>query len=342
MVNGIIRELDYQKDFFEGLPIQTIYFGGGTPSMLASDQLQKILKTVISNYPLKSESEITLEANPDDISIQKLIDWKSLGINRLSIGVQSFRDEDLQWMNRNHRSKDAKEALELAVKSGFENLSLDLIYALPGLSDEDWVINIQQAFELGITHLSCYSLTVEEKTKLKHLIKQGQMPGEDDDQSARQFELLIRESERKGFEHYEISNFAKPRFRSKHNLGYWNREPYLGIGPSAHSFRNQTRRWNISSNAAYLQSIGVGKPENETEQLSRENIANEIIMTGLRTKEGFALQSIRSFNFQTFKTWMNQVNMHEKSGMLRLIDGQVQLSHKGKFYADDIASDLFF
>ena len=342
LVSGIVWELQQKKDFFEGQSLQTIYFGGGTPSLLEINQLEQILVAIHRHFPILKQSEITLEANPDDMTEQKLKDWKSLGINRLSVGVQSFRDQDLSWMNRSHRSQQAIAALELAQKNGFHNLNLDLIYSLPGLSDQAWKANIHQAFALGITHLSSYSLTIEEKTKLRHLIKKGEMPGEDDDQSARQFELLMKEAELAGFEQYEISNFAKPGFRSQHNGSYWKREPYLGIGPSAHSFKHQTRTWNVSSNAAYLQGIAKGILETESERLSTENIANEIIMTGLRTKEGFQLKSIQELNFPKFESWLNLLKTKIQQGMVLHSQGFVQLSYKGKFFADEIASDLFF
>lgn len=342
LVAGIAWELQHKKDFFEGQSLQTIYFGGGTPSLLESKQLEQILDAVRNHFPILEQAEFTLEANPDDMTEPKLKDWKSVGINRLSVGVQSFRDQDLSWMNRSHRSQQAISALELAQKIGFDNLSLDLIYALPGLSDEAWKANIQQAFALGITHLSSYSLTVEEKTKLRHLIKKGEMPGEDDEQSARQFELLMQEADLAGFEQYEISNFAKPGFRSQHNSSYWKRQPYLGIGPSAHSFKHQTRTWNVSSNAAYLQGVAKGILETESEQLSTENIANEIVMTGLRTKEGFQLQHIQDLNLPNFNAWLDLLKSHLQQGMVQQSQGFVQLSHRGKFYADEIASDLFF
>jgi oxygen-independent coproporphyrinogen-3 oxidase len=335
-------ELELEKDFFEGQSIQTIYFGGGTPSIVDVEGLAKLLQLIKRNYAVEENAEITLEANPDDMTFGNLEHWKAMGINRLSVGVQSFRDEDLEWMNRSHRAKQAIEALELAAKVGMQNLNLDLIYALPGLTDEEWKNHLRTAFSLGITHLSSYSLTVEEKTRLNHLIKKGEMPEEDEEQSARQFEVLMEEASKAGFEHYEISNFAKPGSRSQHNSNYWKREAYLGIGPSAHSFKANKRWWNLSSNAGYIQSMAQGKPHREEEILSKKDIANEVIMTGLRTAEGFQLRQIQELNLPTFEVWNKQLEDELSKGKLIHQAGRIQLSHEGKFLADELASNLFF
>ncbi|MBX7182436.1 MAG: radical SAM family heme chaperone HemW [Bacteroidia bacterium] len=342
LIQSMLREIELRHTFLDSETIETIYFGGGTPSLLPSELLAELMNHLKNHFALSNNLEITLEANPDDIDLTNLENWLGLGFNRLSVGVQSFRDQDLIWMNRSHRSQQAQNAIKLARSAGFHNINLDLIYALPNLTDQDWISNIQQAIDLGITHLSSYSLTVEEKTKLNHLIKKGEMPQEDEDQSARQFEILMKQTFMAGFEHYEISNFSKPGFHSKHNSSYWNRQPYIGFGPSAHSFKNNVRQWNISSNSAYIQSLQKGFPNLQEEILTKKEIANELIMTGLRTKKGFHQNQIIELQLPEWHRWQIQLDKEVQKGLIDNQNGLITLTHTGKFLADEIASNLFF
>ncbi|HEX8279323.1 MAG TPA: radical SAM family heme chaperone HemW, partial [Segetibacter sp.] len=243
-VEALIKEIELQKNYLKE-SISTIYFGGGTPSLLPGADIQRIIGKLSNTFEIEQEVEITLEANPDDINTPKLKEWKSFGINRLSIGVQSFFEDDLRWMNRAHDAEQAIHCIYLAQQEGFNNLTIDLIYGTPTLSDDHWIKNIKKAIEANIPHLSCYALTVESKTALERLIAQNKLEDVDPDKQARHFEILTGIMEEEGYEHYEISNFARPGFRSKHNSSYWKGTPYLGLGPSAHSFNGNSRQWNI-------------------------------------------------------------------------------------------------
>lgn len=341
MAAAIAKEAIIRKDFLSD-PVSTIYFGGGTPSLLTSDELLLLMQTISTQYSIADKPEITLEANPDDISPDKLQEWKSAGINRLSIGIQSFFEDDLQWMNRAHNASQARQCIQMAQEAGFHNLTIDLIYGTPGLSDEKWMTNIETAIALNIPHLSCYALTVEPNTALDKLIQKGNKADIDQQSQAIHFDLLTNRLATAGFEHYEISNFAKPGFRSKHNSSYWQGKPYLGIGPSAHSFNGTTRQWNIANNALYLKSIEADLVPFEAEQLSDEQQLNEYIMISLRTMEGCSLALIE-------KKWGTKQVMAIKAAAqkylqeesLRLSADQLILTKKGKFLADGIAADLF-
>ncbi|HEX6914117.1 MAG TPA: radical SAM family heme chaperone HemW, partial [Chitinophagaceae bacterium] len=287
MTEAIIRELQLRKHYLEG-PVETIYFGGGTPSLLETGRLEQILDAVNQYFKIEENPEVTLEANPDDISVQKLQEWKSIGINRLSIGVQSFADIDLEWMNRAHNSRQAVTALNSASRL-FPNITIDLIYGTPTLSDEQWLKNLEIANDTGIAHLSCYALTVEKGTALDTMIRLKKKTDVDQEKQARHFELLMQWAVAAEYEHYEISNLAKPGFRSRHNTSYWKGSHYLGLGPSAHSFNGTGRQWNISNNALYLKSIQQNTIPAENEVLSETQRLNEYIMTSLRTIEGLSL-----------------------------------------------------
>ena len=340
MVDAIISEMGLRKNYLQE-KIATIYFGGGTPSVLQNSDIIKIIEAIKNNFEIDEQVEITLEANPDDIQEEKLQTWKSAGINRLSIGVQSFVAEDLLWMNRAHNNTMALQSLQWATKY-FSNISIDLIYGTPTLSDEQWLQNINQAIALQIPHLSCYALTVEPKTVLHSLIEKKEVQDVDADKQARHFEILTKRLHQAGFEHYEISNFAKPNYRSKHNSSYWQGKHYLGLGPSAHSFNGVSRQWNIANNALYLKSIEQKIIPYEIEILTATQQLNEYIMTSLRTIEGINLQKIQidfgeiaaTHLIQQATTAINAKHVCVENNFLRL-------TAAGKFLADGIAADLF-
>lgn len=329
--------------------INTVYFGGGTPSLLSAPELQAILGAMKRRFTLTDATEITLEANPDDITTAKLADWKSAGINRLSIGVQSFFEDDLLWMNRAHTASQAKACIELALKSGFENLTIDLIYGTPTLDDDRWRANVEQAIALGVNHLSCYALTVEENTALNHFIKKGRIPPVNEERQERQFLLLMDWMEAAGFEHYEISNFARPGHRSKHNSNYWSGDAYYGFGPSAHSFDGKdTRWWNVANNTLYIGRLNRDDEALfEFEKLSAKQQVNEYIMTSLRTSEGLnydtGAQTINDLPVKesAFQLFEQRVSGYEQQGLLWRELGQVKLTRQGKMLADGIAARLF-
>ncbi len=342
--------------------INTIYVGGGTPSLLSTDELKFLLDTIYKNYPVAADAEITLEANPDDISAPQLIDWKQAGINRLSIGVQSFRDQDLRWMNRAHSAQQSLESLKTAQDIGFNNISIDLIYGLPDFPNEVWQQNVEQALALQIPHISCYALTVEPKTALENFIHSGKSKPVDPELQSAQFLLLMDWLNVAGFEHYEISNFAKSGFRSRHNSSYWQGKPYFGFGPSAHSFDgNKTRWWNVANNALYLKQMAdnrwrmadqlFGEPPTAIRQLPSANYElltpdqqlNEYIMISLRTMEGINLDELKakSITSTTFQTILKKVDKWENTGKLIISNNFIQLTNEGKLFADGIAADLF-
>jgi oxygen-independent coproporphyrinogen-3 oxidase len=345
MISAIAQEAILQK---KKLPtpviIDTVYFGGGTPSILSTQQLTTILTTIQQQYNLGIDAEITLEVNPDDCSTEKLQQWHGVGINRLSIGVQSFRENDLVWMNRSHHAETAITAIEQAHVAGFTNISIDLIYGIPGLSNEDWYQNIQKAIALPIQHLSCYALTVEPKTALHHYIQKKTKSNIDANAQAMQFELLMEWLPKAGFEHYEVSNFAKPGYQSKHNSNYWKGIPYIGLGPSAHSYNGIQRQWNIANNHSYIQHIQNGHIPAEIETLTAAQKRNEQIMIGLRTKEGIELQKLKDtwsqhHQQQLIKAAQKWINKDLMEWLPQT--QQLRLTQKGMLYADGIASDLF-
>lgn len=322
--------------------VRTIYFGGGTPSLLENEELKALMDQLRRHFSISADAEITLEANPDDLLPEKLEHWKTLGINRLSIGIQSFRDEDLRWMNRAHTAEDALKGIRAAQAEGFHNLTIDLIYGTPGLSDEAWRDNIAQAIGLGIPHLSCYALTVEPKTALHYMVSQQQAADTDPDHQARQFLILMEAAREAGYEHYEVSNFARPGWRSRHNSAYWQGVHYLGIGPGAHSYNGQKRRWNIANNALYVSGIAAGVPLREEETLSARDRYNEYIMTALRTIEGIQLERIRSANGEAqVQDLIRQASVYELRHQLIISPDAIRLTDEGKLFADGIAADLF-
>lgn len=340
---ALLKEIELQNNYLQNEAIQTIYFGGGTPSLLEKNELFEIMKQLIQHYNIHEKAEITLEANPDDIDKEKLQEWKEAGVNRLSIGIQSFFEEDLKWMNRAHNAEQARNCISLAQQTGFDNLSVDLIYGTPTLTDEKWRENIGIAVTMNIAHLSCYALTVEPGTALQKMITQRKKEDIDTEKQARHFLLLIDWLEQSGYEHYEISNFAKPGYRSRHNSSYWSGEKYLGFGPSAHSFSGQYRQWNISDNALYIQSLLQNTIPFEKELLTTTQHLNEYIMTSLRTREGLNLSYVEE---KFGKPISLQLKMNSKKFIenqnLSLNNMQLQLTKEGKLFADGIAADLFF
>ncbi|GAB2680032.1 radical SAM family heme chaperone HemW [Flavihumibacter cheonanensis] len=348
MVNAIARELTERAPIWQVDPIETLYFGGGTPSLLSQEELNYLLNVVRDQYNLSPTAEITLEANPDDLSSSSLESWQAAGINRLSIGIQSFHEMDLRWMNRAHTAVEAREGLKRVQAAGFENFSIDLIYGTPGLTDEAWMENMEIAIGSRVPHLSCYALTVEEKTALAHLVKSGRMPDTDPEQQSRQFLLLMETLRKAGYEHYEISNFALSGYHSRHNSSYWSGKLYLGAGPGAHSFDGHCRRWNISNNALYIKAIETGEIFHEEEELTKENRRHEYIMTALRTAEGLDLDHYtRQYGLQETKALMDRLNQYQeltrKEGPERLVVNRdrIQLTNEGKLFADGIASFFF-
>lgn len=340
LINALLKEIALSTAYNDK-SIETIYFGGGTPSLLQSESLNTILNALHQKFHIAPDAEITLEANPDDISEQLLVSWKSMGINRLSIGVQSFFDEDLKWMNRAHTAEQSVNSIALAQHAGFENLTIDLIYGSPGLSDEKWQYNIEQAINFNIPHLSCYALTVEPKTALHSLIAKNKMQDTDPEQQARQFIQLMNRLQEAGYEHYEISNFSLPGKRSRHNTAYWQDKPYYGFGPSAHSFNGKdTRSWNIANNSLYIQSLRQNIIPLQKEKLTTVQKLNEYIMTSLRTIEGIDLNHVRNRFGVAFAQRLLAASQ-AYSEKLVIQNNCLKLTNAGKLFADGIAADLF-
>jgi putative oxygen-independent coproporphyrinogen III oxidase len=342
VVKSLLQEITLQKDYLAGEPVHTIYFGGGTPSLLQAGELQALLAHLRATFTIADDAEITLEANPDDLSTEKLLMLKAAGINRLSIGVQSFHETDLTWMNRAHNSQQALDSIRQAQDLGFHNITIDLIYGGPTLTDEGWKQNVQQAIALGVPHLSCYALTVEPGTALDHFIKKKKMAATDPDKAALHFEMLMDLLGEAGYEHYEISNFALPGWHSRHNSSYWQGRSYLGLGPSAHSFNGTTRQWNIANNALYIQSITEGKVPFEIESLTTAMQFNEYIMTALRTSAGCNLEWVAE-KFGTALT--TQLVAHSQPFIvmkhMERVGETLRLTKAGRLFADGIAAELF-
>lgn len=342
MVQAILREIQLQQNYLDGLAVSSIYFGGGTPSILPEEDLQALLQALHQHFNITPDAEITLEANPDDLTAAKLAALKAAGINRLSIGVQSFHEEDLQWMNRAHNSQQATQCITLAQAAGFENITIDLIYGGPTLSDEGWAANVQQAIALKVPHLSCYALTVEAGTALDHFIKKKKMAAVDTDKAARHFEQLMQWMQAAGYEHYEISNFALPGWHSRHNSSYWQGKSYLGIGPSAHSFNGTSRQWNIANNTAYIKAIQQGHLLFEKEILTPAMALNEYIMTSLRTAAGCNLQWVaEKFGIPLRQQLEKASQQFLQNGWMLRDQDTLRLTPQGKLFADGIAAELF-
>jgi len=341
-INALLKETRIRKEYLGNQVVETIYFGGGTPSILDVQELNMILEEVRSSFHIAPGAEITLEANPDDINPEKILAWKLSGINRLSIGVQSFYQSDLEWMNRAHSADQAIDSIRFARAGGIDNLTIDLIYGTPGLTDAHWIQNMVTAVSAGVQHLSCYALTVEPKTLLDQQIRKHLIPEIDTDQQARQFMLMVNFLESKGFEQYEISNFALPGFRSKHNSSYWKGAHYLGLGPSAHSFNGTQRAWNIANNALYIQSITNGELNSEVEELSENMRLNEYVMTSSRTIEGISLLHVeKEFGLNRRLEVENKASKFLTEGKMIKNEEKLVLTLEGRLFADGIASELF-
>lgn len=308
---------------------------------MTNDELQFLISEVHNNYHVSVNPEITLEANPDDLTIKRLSDLSASQINRLSIGIQSFFNDDLTSMNRAHSSEEAKQCLT-EVSRHFDNITIDLIYGIPDMSLEKWNENLQMAFNFGVNHISSYALTVEPKTALDNFIKKGSYPPIDEDLALEHFNHLVSETEKQGFTHYEISNFGKPDYFSKHNSSYWQGKPYLGIGPSAHSFNEKQRSWNVSNNTKYIKSIEQNELPSTVETLSKKDRFNEYIMTGLRTIWGISLDKIQNdFGINFYEELLKSAQPYLKNDLLVISDDNIKTTQKGKFLADGIASELF-
>ncbi len=338
IVKSICKELEMRKE--ECIePVETIYFGGGTPSFIPAAGIDRIIKTIQQFYPIEKITELTLEANPDDINIQQLLDWKAAGVTRLSIGVQSFYDNDLKWMNRAHNGQEAETSIKLAIENGFE-VSIDLIFGLPESKDEQWRFNLIKANALGVHHLSCYGLTLEENTAWKKLIDKGKYAPANEQMTAAHFEWTMEFLSRYGWQHYEISNYCQPGYMAKHNTSYWQQKHYIGVGPSAHSFNGHERKWNVADNLAYINSIEKGALPSEKEVLTKENKINEYIMTGLRTQWGIDLNIIENMGARN-GFFDSQLEKYLANKMVIQQGNVILLTNLGKVYADAIAADFF-
>jgi len=342
LLQALIKEISLQKNYLQGETIETIYFGGGTPSILDESDLNRLLDAIHSNHTVASGAEITLEANPDDLDKAKVNALRQTAINRFSIGIQSFFDDDLKWMNRVHRGDEAEASVKRVQDAGFENITIDLIYGYPLLTEHKWKNNLDKAFELDVPHVSAYSMTVEPKTALASFISKKLYPPLNEQQSALQFEQLTDAMATHGFEHYEISNFCKPGHYSRHNANYWRGVKYLGIGPSAHAYNGDTRQWNIANNARYIQSIQNNNIPAEVEELTEENRLNEYIMTSLRTMWGLDLDKLNAIAPASATVLLKAADSYFDRGWITQKEKSIYLSQTGKLYADSIAADLFF
>jgi putative oxygen-independent coproporphyrinogen III oxidase len=340
MIEMILLEIERQKMYLEGRSIDTVYFGGGTPSLLTVRELQSILNKIQKCFTVRENAEITLEANPDDITKENLTLWKNEGINRLSIGLQSFKKEDLKWMNRAHTVEESLSCVNLAEEFGFKNLTVDLIYGLPNLSIDEWESHIQKVINLNVPHISAYCLTVENKTVLHNLVSKGKITPATEDQQSEQFLKILEMMERNGYVQYEISNFCKKGYESIHNSNYWKGEWYLGIGPSAHSFNGVSRKWNLANNQKYMTALKTVTQSYITEELSKVNQFNEKILIGLRTVYGVHLSELNDIHPVTNEFNKACKGFIEKAWMENS-DEVLRLTKEGKLRADYISSELF-
>ncbi len=343
MLDAMEDEISLQALYLDDKRIESIYFGGGTPSLLEADDLSRLIDAIARYLDIRPDAEITIEANPDDLDAPKVKAMKGTPINRFSIGIQSFFEEDLRWMNRAHNAVEALEAIQRVQDSGYHNITADLIYGYPLLSDAKWKDNIRRLLDFGVPHISAYSMTVEPQTALAAFIRKGKQSPMDEGQSAAQFEYLMEKLTTAGYEQYEISNFAKPGHYAHHNSNYWKGIPYLGIGPSAHSFDGNTRQWNVRNNVKYMQAIQAGTVPFEREKLTERDRLNEYIMTALRTIWGLDLGYVgRHFNAAYSETLRLELQPFISRGEVSLVDQVATLTNRGKLLADRIASELFF
>lgn len=339
VLEAMLQELELQKDYLQGAPLESIYFGGGTPSLLDAEELNQLFDKIYQLHEVQPDAEITLEANPDDLTTVKLAQLQNTPINRLSIGIQSFSEADLKYMNRAHNAAEASRCIELAQAAGFYNLTIDLIYGSPTTSHAQWAENIERVLAYDIPHISCYCLTVEPKTALAHLVATGQSKPVDDTQAAQQFQYLMKQLANAGYAHYEISNFAKPGNYAVHNSNYWLGKHYLGIGPSAHSYNGQSRQWNVANNSQYRKSLAANELAFEIEFLNADQRYNELVMTRLRTIWGVHLLDLDA-TYQEYFT--QQMASFVDAGQVIRQDGHYVLSQAGRLLADRIAMEAFW
>ena len=339
MINMICKEIDLQKAYLQGDVLETIYIGGGTPSLLSRAELDLIFSTISKHFSFSDLKEITMEANPDDLNSSKIDSYKGGEINRFSVGIQSFYDDELSYLNRAHSSAEASSCIYKLQEAGFENITLDLIFGIPNSNRDKWMKNVEKALKLNVPHLSCYALTIEERTVFGNWFKKGTLKVEDDLVVNEQFTMLMDKMTEKGYEQYEISNYAKPNFRAVHNTNYWSGEKYLGIGPGAHSYNGDSRQYNISNNTKYIDSIRKGKVPFDIEMLTKDNKVNEYIMTSLRTGWGCNTNYISKrfgviLNTEVIRKFIEQDKWVSK-------DGIITLTRSGKLIADELSSQLF-
>lgn len=342
MIDALQKELRLRKEEFGDETVETIYFGGGTPSLLSVDELAGLVNTVYAHYKVEENPEITLEANPDDLSETGIRELAASPVNRLSIGIQSFFDADLKWMNRAHNAEEARKCLSVATRH-FDNVTIDLIYGIPGMDHTRWKENLDMALQYQVPHISSYALTVEPKTALEKFIRVGKVSAPDEVQAGEQFAMLVDTLRANGFIHYELSNFGKEGYFSRNNTAYWLGKKYLGIGPSAHSYDGRGRSWNIANNAGYIKSINRGELPRESEILTHTDRYNEYVMTGLRTIWGISVNRVeKDFGTNYENYLLKQAGKHIENGLLSLDKQLLQTTDKGKFLTDGIAADLFF
>lgn len=341
MMHAIAKELHLRKLYLQDQPIETIYFGGGTPSLVPAELLKELMEQMHALFQVDTAAEITLEANPDDITPESLAAWQQLGVNRLSVGIQSFDADELLWMNRAHTASQAQDCIPMIQASGFTNFSIDFIYGSPILTDAQLIDNIAIAIKHKVPHIAAYALTVEPQTALAHFVEKGKAAGTDAEKQVRQSNILMQAMEDAGYEHYEISNFAMPGFRSQHNSSYWMSKHYLGVGPGAHSFNGHSRQWNISNNALYIQSIELGEIPAEIENLTPAQQLNEYIMTSLRTMEGLSLLKVKEWGEHQAERIIKTAKPFIMDGRLIQQPTALVLSRSGKSWADGIAAALF-
>ncbi len=340
--DAITGELLQRKNYLEGQTVETIYFGGGTPSLIETDDIEKILSAIHKHFRVEPDAEITLEANPDDLTPVKFTAFKNVGINRLSIGIQSFRQEDLDFLSRTHTSSQVTQCITDAQQAGFQNLSIDLIYGIPTLTDEGWKENLRKAFSFGIPHISAYSLTVEDKTPLELMIRKGKMRPVDENLSLSHFHILCTMMQEYGYEHYEVSNFCLPGAYSRHNTAYWQGKPYLGAGPSAHSYNGISRCWNVANLATYIETVTAGDVKAEQELLSPATQLNEYIMISLRTMWGCDLVAVRrKFGEEIAENLLLDALTFIESEQMIYREGKLVLTPEGLLFADGISAALF-
>ncbi|HMQ60464.1 MAG TPA: radical SAM family heme chaperone HemW [Flavilitoribacter sp.] len=352
LLEAMMKELALRSEELGSIAFSTVYLGGGTPSLLTPGELEMLFSGVFRHFKIEEDAEITLEANPDDLTPEYLMALAQSPVNRLSIGVQSFFEEDLRWMNRAHSGREARACIETAQKAGFDNITVDLIYGSPTTTGERWAANIDTLLEYGIPHLSCYALTVEPKTALAHFVEKGKTIPPDEHQGVAQYEYLMTRMQQEGYDHYEISNFAKPGRYARHNSSYWQGEPYIGIGPAAHSFDGfTTRLWNVSNNPRYIKAMtDIHTPEDrlkqegrlfEKETLSPADRFNEYVMTGLRTIWGCELPALTAIGPEFQTHFLSQIQSYIDQGLVVRQNEVFRLSNAGRLLADRIASDLF-